>query len=89
MEKLGASPRCDKPITTWGPRSRVLFSQTSPDRDYNTGTGQECGAKEEIVCSMFKYISAEVALLFAKTLRVRFTQPSDLNDPFEAGGPAF
>jgi Protein of unknown function (DUF2971) len=32
---------------------------------------------------MFKYISAEVAPLFAKTLKVRFTQPSDLNDPFE------
>jgi hypothetical protein len=32
---------------------------------------------------MFKYMSAEVASLFAKTLRVRFTQPSDLNDPFE------
>jgi hypothetical protein len=28
-------------------------------------------------------MSAEVAPLFAKTLRVRFTQPSDLNDPFE------
>jgi len=32
---------------------------------------------------MFKYMSAEVAPLFAKTLKVRFTQPSDLNDPFE------
>ncbi len=32
---------------------------------------------------MFKYMSPEVAPLFAKTLRVRFTQPSDLNDPFE------
>jgi hypothetical protein len=28
-------------------------------------------------------MSADVALLFVKTLRVRFTQPSDLNDPFE------
>lgn len=33
--------------------------------------------------SMFKYMSPKVAPLFAKTLRVRFTQPSDLNDPFE------
>ena len=33
--------------------------------------------------SKFKYMSAEVAPLFAKTLRVRFTQPSNLNDPFE------
>jgi hypothetical protein len=32
---------------------------------------------------MFKYMSAEVAPMFAKTLKVRFTQPSDLNDPFE------
>lgn len=32
---------------------------------------------------MFKYMSADVAPLFAKTLRVRFTQPSELNDPFE------
>ena len=32
---------------------------------------------------MFKYMSAEVAPLFAKTLKVRFTQPFDLNDPFE------
>jgi hypothetical protein len=32
---------------------------------------------------MFKYMSAEVAPLFAKTMKVRFTQPSDLNDPFE------
>src|SRR5271154_1763782 len=32
---------------------------------------------------MFKYMSAEVAPLFAKTLRVRFTQPFELNDPFE------
>lgn len=32
---------------------------------------------------LFKYMSAEVAPLFAGTLRVRFTQPSDLNDPFE------
>jgi hypothetical protein len=32
---------------------------------------------------MFKYMSADAALLFARTLKVRFTQPSDLNDPFE------
>jgi len=32
---------------------------------------------------VFKYMSTEVAPLFAKTLKVRFTQPSDLNDPFE------
>ena len=32
---------------------------------------------------LFKYMSAEVASLFAKTLNVRFTQPSELNDPFE------
>jgi hypothetical protein len=32
---------------------------------------------------MFKYMSEKVAPLFAKTLRVRFTQPFDLNDPFE------
>ena len=32
---------------------------------------------------MFKYMSADVAPLFAKSLRVRFTQPFDLNDPFE------
>jgi len=32
---------------------------------------------------MFKYMSAEVAPLFAKTLKVRFSQPFDLNDPFE------
>jgi len=32
---------------------------------------------------MFKYMSAEVGRLFAGTLRVRFTQPSGLNDPFE------
>jgi len=32
---------------------------------------------------MFKYMSDKVAQLFAKTLRVRFTQPFDLNDPFE------
>ena len=32
---------------------------------------------------MFKYMSVEVAPLFAKTMKVRFTQPSDLNDPFE------
>jgi hypothetical protein len=28
-------------------------------------------------------MSAEVAPLFVRTLKVRFTQPSDLNDPFE------
>jgi hypothetical protein len=32
---------------------------------------------------MYKYMSAEVAPLFARTLKVRFTQPSELNDPFE------
>ncbi len=32
---------------------------------------------------MYKYMSAEVAPLFAKSLKVRFTQPSQLNDPFE------
>ncbi|MBZ5668102.1 MAG: DUF2971 domain-containing protein [Acidobacteriia bacterium] len=32
---------------------------------------------------VFKYMSTEVAPLFVKTLKVRFTQPSDLNDPFE------
>jgi uncharacterized protein Usg len=32
---------------------------------------------------MFKYMSEKVAPLFAKTLKVRFTQPFDLNDPFE------
>lgn len=32
---------------------------------------------------MFKYMSEKVAALFAKTLKVRFTQPFDLNDPFE------
>lgn len=32
---------------------------------------------------MFKYMSAEVAPMFAKTLKVRFTQPFELNDPFE------
>jgi hypothetical protein len=32
---------------------------------------------------MYKYMSAEVAPLFARTLKVRFTQPFDLNDPFE------
>jgi Protein of unknown function (DUF2971) len=32
---------------------------------------------------MYKYMSSEVAPLFAATLRVRFTQPSGLNDPFE------
>jgi hypothetical protein len=28
-------------------------------------------------------MSAEVAPMFAKTLKVRFTQPFELNDPFE------
>ncbi len=32
---------------------------------------------------LYKYMSAEGAPLFARTLKVRFTQPSDLNDPFE------
>src|SRR5258705_4847435 len=32
---------------------------------------------------MYKYMSAEVAPKFTSTLRVRFTQPSALNDPFE------
>jgi len=32
---------------------------------------------------MFKYMSAEVAPLFTKALKVRFTQPFELNDPFE------
>jgi DUF2971 family protein len=32
---------------------------------------------------MFKYMSIEVAPLFASTCKVRFTQPFDLNDPFE------
>jgi len=32
---------------------------------------------------MYKYISSEVAPLFSATLRVRFTQPGALNDPFE------
>jgi hypothetical protein len=32
---------------------------------------------------MFKYMSETVAPLFAKNLRVRFTQPFELNDPFE------
>jgi hypothetical protein len=32
---------------------------------------------------MFKYMSEKVAPLFAKAVRVRFTQPFDLNDPFE------
>lgn len=31
----------------------------------------------------FKYMPETVAPLFAKTMRVRFTQPSELNDPFE------
>jgi Protein of unknown function (DUF2971) len=33
--------------------------------------------------AMFKYMSEKVAALFAKTIKVRFTQPFDLNDPFE------
>jgi hypothetical protein len=32
---------------------------------------------------MFKYMSTKVAPLFAKTLKVRFTQPFGLDDPFE------
>ncbi|MGO8734592.1 MAG: DUF2971 domain-containing protein [Terriglobia bacterium] len=32
---------------------------------------------------MYKYMTVDVAPLFAKTLKVRFTQPSELNDPFE------
>jgi uncharacterized protein Usg len=32
---------------------------------------------------VFKYMSEKVAPLFAKTLKVRFTQPFELNDPFE------
>jgi hypothetical protein len=32
---------------------------------------------------MFKYMSEKIAPLFAKALKVRFTQPFDLNDPFE------
>lgn len=32
---------------------------------------------------LYKYMSKEVGTLFARTLKVRFTQPSDLNDPFE------
>jgi hypothetical protein len=32
---------------------------------------------------LFKYMSVDVAPLFAKNLRVRFTQPFELNDPFE------
>ena len=35
---------------------------------------------------MFKYMSADVAPLFAKSLRVRFTQPFDLNDPLRLTG---
>jgi hypothetical protein len=38
---------------------------------------------EEKGLSLFKYMSTEVAPLFVETLQVRFTQPSDLNDPFE------
>lgn len=33
--------------------------------------------------ALFKYMSVEVAPVFAKTLRIRFTQPFELNDPFE------
>ena len=40
------------------------------------------GEKKRVL-PLYKYISAEVAPLFARTLKVRFTQPSDLNDPFE------
>lgn len=32
---------------------------------------------------LFKYISVDVAPLFVKSLQVRFTQPFELNDPFE------
>ena len=32
---------------------------------------------------LFKYMSVEAAALFARTQRVRFTQPFELNDPFE------
>jgi hypothetical protein len=32
---------------------------------------------------LFKYMSAEVARLFVGGLKIRFTQPSALNDPFE------
>ena len=32
---------------------------------------------------MYKYMTVGVAPAFAKTLKVRFTQPSELNDPFE------
>ncbi len=32
---------------------------------------------------IFKYMSTEAARRFIRTLKVRFTQPSDLNDPFE------
>jgi hypothetical protein len=33
--------------------------------------------------ALYKYMSAEVAPLFTRTLKVRFTQPFELNDPFE------
>lgn len=35
------------------------------------------------IMPLYKYMSEKVAPLFARTLKVRFTQPSDLNDPFE------
>jgi hypothetical protein len=35
------------------------------------------------VLPVYKYMSDEGALRFLKTLRVRFTQPDDQNDPFE------
>jgi hypothetical protein len=38
---------------------------------------------EKTLLSLYKYMSAEVAPLFARTLKVRFTQPFELNDPFE------
>jgi len=33
--------------------------------------------------ALFKYMSVDVAPRFAKNLQVRFTQPFELNDPFE------
>ncbi len=33
--------------------------------------------------ALFKYMSEKVVPLFVKTLKVRFTQPFELNDPFE------
>ena len=32
---------------------------------------------------LYKYMTAQVAPLFSKSLKVRFTQPADLDDPFE------